>query len=139
MPKVTAVMETCLYVDDLEAAHAFYGDVLGLELLSREEGRQLFYTVGSSMLLVFDPDQTRDGGDLPGHGADPGDQHFALEVDDLDAWRTRLKDRGIGIEQEVTWPGGAESLYFRDPAGNLGELVTPGLWPVERPGGSHGD
>ena len=23
---------------------------------------------------------------------------------------------------------GAVSLYFRDPDGNLGELVTPGLW-----------
>lgn len=134
MARVQAVMETCLYVDDLDEAEEFYGGVLGLDLHAKEAGRQLFYTVGPSMLLIFDPAATRDGGDLPGHGVDPGDQHYALEVDDLDAWRDRLADHGVAIEQEVTWPGGAESLYFRDPAGNLGELVTPGLWPVDRPG-----
>ena len=32
------------------------------------------------------------------------------------------------IEKEVEWPKGGRSLYFRDPAGNSVELVTPGVW-----------
>jgi hypothetical protein len=28
----------------------------------------------------------------------------------------------------VTWPNGALSIYFRDPAGNSIELVTPNIW-----------
>jgi hypothetical protein len=37
----------------------------------------------------------------------------------------------ISIEKEVSWKDSARSLYFRDPAGNLVELITPGEWPVE--------
>jgi hypothetical protein len=32
------------------------------------------------------------------------------------------------IEKEFGWPRGGRSIYFRDPAGNSVELVTPGLW-----------
>jgi hypothetical protein len=35
---------------------------------------------------------------------------------------------GVAIEQEVDWPRGGKSLYFRDPAGNSVELLTPGVW-----------
>lgn len=132
-PRVTRVMETCLYAEDLDAAQSFYGDVLGLRVLTREGDRHVFFVVGPSMLLIFNPEATRAEEELGPHGVAPGGpgQHYALEVDDLDAWRDRLADRGVAVEQEVTWPSGARSIYFRDPAGNLGELVEPGLWPVE--------
>jgi catechol 2,3-dioxygenase-like lactoylglutathione lyase family enzyme len=42
-----------------------------------------------------------------------------------------LARNGIAIEKEVDWKGRNRSLYFRDPAGNLVELITPGGWPVE--------
>ncbi len=45
-------------------------------------------------------------------------------------WRARLKACGIAIESEMHWPAGGRSLYFRDPDGNLVELVTPGIWPI---------
>ena len=32
------------------------------------------------------------------------------------------------IEKKVQRAAGGKSLYFRDPAGNSVELVTPGLW-----------
>ena len=66
---------------------------------------------------------------IPPHGA-KGPGHFALGIPttSLDAWREHLRDRGVAIEKEVTWPRGGQSLYFRDPAGNSVELVTRGLW-----------
>ncbi len=39
-----------------------------------------------------------------------------------------LVAQGIVIEAEVEWPPGGKSIYFRDPAGNSVELVTPGVW-----------
>jgi catechol 2,3-dioxygenase-like lactoylglutathione lyase family enzyme len=37
-------------------------------------------------------------------------------------------EKGVGIAKEVEWPRGGKSIYFRDPVGNLVELVTPGVW-----------
>jgi hypothetical protein len=39
-----------------------------------------------------------------------------------------LVAESVPIEKEVAWPNGGQSLYFRDPAANLVELVTPGIW-----------
>ena len=129
-PAIQAVVETALYADDLEAAEAFYAGVLGLPVKAREAGRHVFFTVGpASMLLVFQPEATAKGDLLPAHGsAGPGHAALGVPADGLDAWRRRLADHGVAIEQEVAWPAGAHSLYFRDPAGNVLELLTPGLW-----------
>jgi hypothetical protein len=42
----------------------------------------------------------------------------------------RLAERGVALEHEHVWPGGAVSLYFRDPAGNSLEIAAPGLWGI---------
>ena len=38
MQPIDRVLETILYVDDLDAAERFYGEVPGLELDSRKDG-----------------------------------------------------------------------------------------------------
>jgi catechol 2,3-dioxygenase-like lactoylglutathione lyase family enzyme len=130
MPEILAVVETGIYAADLDRAEAFYTGVLGLQVIGKEAGRHVFFRVGTSnVLLVFNPQTTLKGDILPAHGAS-GPGHFALGIrrEDLQAWRERLAAHGVAIEKEVPWPGGAISLYFRDPAGNAAELVTPGLW-----------
>jgi len=130
VPPIVGVVETGAYVDDLDRAERFYAQVLGLERIGREEGRHVFFRAGThDVLLLFLADHTERGETLPAHGA-RGPGHFALGVPagSLDAWRARLGSLGIAIEQEATWPRGGRSLYFRDPAGNSVELVTPGLW-----------
>jgi len=125
------VVETGVYVKDLEKAQRFYGDVLSLELYTRQEGRHVFFKAGKSTLLrsVRTLHSRRS---KPPTGAS-GSQHFAFQVDesDLDAWRVRLREKGVAIESEVDWPAGGHSIYFRDPDQNLVELITQGLWPVE--------
>ena len=50
------VLETCLYVDDLDAAEQFYTGVLGLEVESRAQGRHVFFSCGNAMFLsTFHP------------------------------------------------------------------------------------
>jgi catechol 2,3-dioxygenase-like lactoylglutathione lyase family enzyme len=129
MSAIEAVVETAIYVDDLLAAETFYRDVLGLEVLGKEAGRHVFFRVGGGVLLAFNPETTRGGDTLPAHGAD-GPSHFALGIrsEDFETWRQRLQARGIPLEKEIRWPRGGRSIYFRDPAGNSVELITPGVW-----------
>lgn len=123
------LVEAALYVDDLDRGEVFYRDVLGLELIGKEPGRHVFFRAGEGVLLIFDPDATSKPVAHTPHGA-KGPGHAALGVpgDSLDYWRARLQEHGVAIEDEVTWPKGGRSLYFRDPAQNCVELVTPGCW-----------
>jgi catechol 2,3-dioxygenase-like lactoylglutathione lyase family enzyme len=128
--KIQAVIETAIYVDDLGEAEKFYQTVLGLPLISKESGHHVFFQVGKgNVLLAFLAETTLKGDQLPPHGA-TGPGHFALgiELASLDAWRKLLQGHGLSVEKEVDWPRGGKSLFFRDPAGNLVELVTPGVW-----------
>jgi catechol 2,3-dioxygenase-like lactoylglutathione lyase family enzyme len=128
------ILETAVYVDDLEAADAFYGGLLGLASIGRMAGRHLFYRCGAGVLLVFDPKATevvdpKSPFPVPPHGArGPGHLCFAAEPLGLGAWRERLEGAGVAIEAEVTWPGGGRSVYFRDPAGNSLEVAEARIW-----------
>ena len=51
----------------------------------------------------------------------------AGRADPVRQYLAALND-GDASELETTWPRGGRSLYFRDPAGNSGELITPGVW-----------
>ncbi|HJU89827.1 MAG TPA: VOC family protein [Gemmatimonadaceae bacterium] len=126
------ILETCLYTPDLAAAERFYVDVLGLEVYSRNEGRSVFFRCGDRMLLLFNPQRTRvRDAAVPAHGTDgPGHAAFAVPDNEIDSWRARLAQYDVSIEQEVSWPRGGHSLYFRDPAGNSIEIVSPLLWGI---------
>lgn len=131
-PPVNRVLETVMYCTDLDAAEKFYGGILGLRLGSRTGNRGLFYVVGNQVLLIFNPDETVKGGTVPPHGA-RGAGHFALQIeaDQYDAWLEHLRRHGVAIEQEHNWPDwNARSIYFRDPAGNVAELITRGAWDI---------
>ncbi len=153
MVKFKKIVETCIYTSDLQKLKDFYVDVLGLELVSEEEQRSVFLKVGKSMLLIFNPETTlkseyvdkkdnkenrkRSDTELfPPHGAitPPSIIHFALEIDKLDYNNSKkvLMDNNIKIEKEITWKEGtAKSLYFKDPSGNLVEIITNNhLWPI---------
>ena len=123
------ILETVLYVDDLDAAERFYGEILGLELDSKKAGIFVFFRCGDGMLLLFEPEAASTARAVPAHGTTgPGHACFALPEIALDAWRQRLGDAGVAIEHEVEWPRGGHSFYFRDPAGNSLELATPRIW-----------
>ncbi|HEX3207762.1 MAG TPA: VOC family protein [Geminicoccaceae bacterium] len=129
MQPIDRVLETILYVDDLDAAERFYGEVLGFELDSRQPGLFAFFRCGPSMLLLFEPEAASTGRKVPAHGArGPGHACFAVAEPALEDWRRHLEAAGVAIEQVVNWPRGGRSFYFRDPAGNSLELATPRIW-----------
>jgi len=133
--KPHGVLESVLYCEDLPACERFYRDVLGLDRISAQEGRHVFFHCGEGVLLLFDPRSTStvetevDGSAIPLHGATgAGHLAFRIQPPEVDAWRDHLRENGVAIESEVSWPGGGRSLYFRDPAGNSLEVATPDLW-----------
>jgi catechol 2,3-dioxygenase-like lactoylglutathione lyase family enzyme len=136
LPKISAVLESCLYVDDLALAERFYCDVLGLTFYSRQAGRHLFLRCGERMVLLFNPAEARKVGthgglDVPPHGTTgAGHLCFAMPQADLAAWSEHLTQHGVAIEKVIDWPGGGRSLYFRDPAGNSLELASPTIWGI---------
>ena len=133
-PPPGAILETALYATDLDAAEAFYGDLLGLERIQRVANRHVFFRVGPGVLLVFNPDETATPSGnprlpVPPHGATgPGHMCFAMSRDEIAAIRARLTAAGVGVDAEFDWPNGARSLYVRDPAGNSVEFAEPWLW-----------
>ena len=131
MQPIDRVLESILYVDDLEAARAFYQVVMRFELHSQKHGVFVFFRCGDGMLLLFEPDAAAANSSIPAHGAKgPGHICFAVAEKELPGWKQHLLHHDIGIEQDVTWPSGAKSFYFRDPAGNSLELATPKIWKL---------
>ena len=127
-----AILETALYVGDLDAADAFYAGVVGLDEVLRVPGRHIFYGCGPGMLLLFQPEATQEASGpfpVPTHGA-KGEGHMCFRIprDDLDGWVPHLTAQGIAIEADFEWPTGARSIYVRDPAGNSIEFAEPKLW-----------
>ena len=128
-PRIAGILETVLYVADIDRAERFYRDVMGLTEIGKDPERHVFFRVGSGVLLLFRAAQTRQARSLPAHGAD-GEIHicFTIDGDEYEAWKARIREYRIVIEKETEWPAG-RSFYFRDPDGNLLELANTDIWP----------
>ncbi|HET6948845.1 MAG TPA: VOC family protein [Acidimicrobiales bacterium] len=108
-----AVHHVSINVDDVEAAMAFYTDVLGL--VPRSD-RPAFGFGGAWLDAGGQQVHLIEGRPPAGLG-----QHFALLVDDLDGTVAELRGRDV----EVTDPkpvGASRQAFVTDPSGNLVEL-----------------
>jgi catechol 2,3-dioxygenase-like lactoylglutathione lyase family enzyme len=137
MLRIDRILETALYVDDMDRAVEFYQRVFGFAVLARsaEPDRLTALDIGGTQVLLL----CKKGASLqavvtPGGKIPPcdgsGNSHlaFPVAVSQLEDWEKRLLENGIAIESKVHWERGGQSLYFRDPDGNSLELATPGLW-----------
>ncbi len=135
VPRISGVLETSLYVQDLETARAFYMRLFGFETFFCDDRMCAMGVPTSQVLLLFrrgatDTPAPAPGGFIPPHhGEGPLHLCFGIPLQELDAWEAHLTRMGLEIESRLRWPHGGTSLYFRDPDGNSLEVATPGLWP----------
>ncbi|HET9485836.1 MAG TPA: VOC family protein [Chryseosolibacter sp.] len=122
------IKETCIYIQDLEKARHFYQGTLGLPVINYAEGKHLFLRVGESVLLLFNPEDSKYKTSPPAHFGG-GKQHFAFEVRNYEECKRQVREKGIEIIDELTWQSGKRSFYFNDPEGNVLEILPKkGIW-----------
>lgn len=129
MEDIIKIKETCLYINDLEVAKSFYGEKLELPIIHYAPGEHIFFRVGSSVLLCFNPESSKLKKSPPAHYGG-GHQHFAFEVNTkkYDEAKKKIENMGIPIIDQVIWKNGQESFYFNDPEGNVLEIVPQEIW-----------
>jgi len=127
--EINKIKETCLYVQDLNTTQQFYESALGFPVIGMRKGRHVFFKAGSSVLLCFIPEVTKEEQELPPHFA-YGPQHIAFEIppNTYTSWRAKIALAGVKIIHEQSWGGQLKSFYFHDPEGNLLEIVPEGMW-----------
>jgi catechol 2,3-dioxygenase-like lactoylglutathione lyase family enzyme len=133
---LTGVIETAMYVDDLDRASRFYEDLLNLTRIEGDHRFHAYSVAGRSVLLLFKRGASNCVTQMPGgtigphDGSGPLHVAFSVSVEDLAEWEKILAAHNIAIESRIQWPRGGTSIYFRDPDQNLVELATPGLWSI---------
>ena len=109
-----------VHVADVERSSAFYRDVLRLESMSRPAfdfpGAWFRLGVGQELHLIGRSDEPVI--------ARNRNNHFALRVDDIDAWEKHLKAVGAQFQSKKLRPDGAWQVFLRDPDGHDIELFT---------------
>ena len=131
-PQVNGILETSLYVKSAARSAEFYKRVFGFEVIDftdehlNDETRLCVMAAGDrDVLLLF-----KRGGDSGTNATGTIHIAFGIARTGLADWKQWLGEQDIAIEEEKTWKYGGQALYFRDPDGNLLEVVTPGVWSI---------
>jgi glyoxylase I family protein len=114
--KPVGIHHVNLMFDDIDASREFYRDVMGFDEIERPDFGfpGLWFQMGAHQLHM-----------QPGHAPDTF-QHFALEVDDMDAVLEELESKGFHVDASPTVDGAGKQAFFKDPTGNVIELNQPG-------------
>ncbi len=135
MPRVNGILETSLFVQDVQRAVEFYRRIFGFEVIASSDRLHALAIAPKQVLLLFKQGASIgqvsiEGGFLPGGIDATGPTHltFAIAAEDYDIWEKWLSQNDLAIELRKNWELGGRSLYFRDPDGHLLELATPGVW-----------
>ena len=124
--------EVSIRVKDLDAMHKFYEEVVGLELLRRDESFVFFkiaegYGGHPQVIALFDAayrsfSETKS----PQLSPEKTSLHhiaFNVSLEDFESEKRRLEGLGLEVRAaEHAWLH-VRSLYFSDPEGNLLEFV----------------
>jgi catechol-2,3-dioxygenase len=123
--RIKGLGEVSILVQNLDAMHKFYEEVVGLEVLRRDESFVFFkvaegYGGHTQNLALFDatniaisPEETTL-------------HHIALNIslEDFESEKQRLENLGLKVNATVHEWLHVRSMYFSDPEGNTLEFVA---------------
>ena len=130
--RIKGLGEVSIRVRDLDAMHKFYEEVVGLEVLRRDESFVFFkiaegYGGHTQNLALFEASNTMflDNKAVQLNSQETTLPHIALNVslEDFDSEKIRLEGLGLKVDATVHEWLHVRSLYFPDPEGNLLEFV----------------
>jgi catechol 2,3-dioxygenase-like lactoylglutathione lyase family enzyme len=127
-------------IREVAASQRFYGEVLGLPLLSVVTGDD--WDGHAWLMMTFGIGDARQialialrGALPPAPDTLPADaRHYAFAADskrDLLAWKQRLEKKGVAFWEEDHGP--QRSLYFKDPNGIVLEITAPSSGAISGP------
>jgi catechol 2,3-dioxygenase-like lactoylglutathione lyase family enzyme len=115
------IRHIALRVRDIEKSIEFYSRILNMKIEWRPDPDNAYLTSGTDNLALHRSDEDAL---ISNKGAL---DHFGFLVarpDDVDEWACRLEAEGVPLAQRPkTHRDGARSIYFRDPDGNLIQLL----------------
>jgi lactoylglutathione lyase len=117
---ITQLNHVAIHVADVERSVAFYRDVLGLTPIPRPA----FSFPGAWFRLGADQELHIIGNRQQEVISHHRGNHYALLVDDLDAWEARLRAVQANFVPRRLRPDGAHQIYVIDPDGHYVELCT---------------
>jgi catechol 2,3-dioxygenase-like lactoylglutathione lyase family enzyme len=100
-------------VTDRERSKRFYGDALGLPLVSGDDAWPEFQLGDNVSLYLMDP--TNIGNSFEGPHSSP----VALRVPDVERARAALEAKGVEFDGDTFDTGVCHMAHFRDPDGNV--------------------
>lgn len=131
--RVKGLGEVSILVKDLDVMRQFYEDVVGLEVLRRDESFVFFKVAegygGHTQNLALFQAERRTSSEAESFQPNPEQttlHHIALNValEDFEAEKVRLARLGLKTNATVHEWLHVRSLYFSDPEGNTLEFVS---------------
>ncbi len=115
-------------VQTIEQALRFYGETLGLDVVDRVElpDRALkvaFVQAGNTLIELLEPTNPESTVARFLDRRGPGLHHICFGTTDIEAHLRDLKERGIGLIDEVARPGAHGTVAFLQPDSAHGVLV----------------
>ncbi|MDX1948360.1 MAG: VOC family protein [Pirellulaceae bacterium] len=126
--QIAQLNHVAIHVADVEKSVAFYREVLRLAPIPRPA----FSFPGAWFRLGGDQELHLIGGRTREVISNYRGNHYALLVDDFDAWERHLQASGAKFEPRRIRPDGAYQIFVVDPDGHYVELCT-------RPGAASGE
>lgn len=134
-PKTCRIVETCLYVADVDRAAGWYFRIFGFRIIFAQEDRLRALAVADDQVLLLFKEKatlnpvTTGGGVIPPHdGSGPMHIAFAMQTEDAEHWDRHLTSQNVAVESRVHWEDNDKSLYFRDPDNHVVELISGDHW-----------
>jgi lactoylglutathione lyase len=121
------IVHLALKVEDLEKTTQFYQDVFGFREVETRKTRDHLsrhLTDGALDFTLIKYDEGTESAESKASGEGPCIHHFAIEVDDVDAYAAQIRKYGC----EIISDPGVIPVKFRAPGGTTAEIVPTGRY-----------
>jgi catechol 2,3-dioxygenase-like lactoylglutathione lyase family enzyme len=128
--RIVGTHHISLLTSNFASLHEFYVETLGLPIVGGFPGQKILFIDAGSILIELEEvaEHSTPTGATGLHGQ-PGWNHIAFEVEDVDAAFKYLTTLGIRFQvAPQDFPEGAGTMriaFFSDPDGNTIELLQP--------------